>query len=140
SINLTSVFLCMKYEIQQMLKQPHGGTIVNTASIYGLVSGFNNIDYIASKHGVIGLTRSAAIDYAKNKIRVNAVCPGFIDTPILKPLRENPENEAKIIGRHPIGRLRKPEEIAQTVVWLSSDASSFITGTNISVDGGYVAQ
>jgi NAD(P)-dependent dehydrogenase (short-subunit alcohol dehydrogenase family) len=137
-INLTGVWLCMKYEIQQMLKQK-GGAIVNTASVMGLV-GSGNPAYGASKHGVVGLTKSAALSYSQEGIRVNAVCPGFIDTPLLEPLLGNPQVVADIIARHPIGRLGQPEEVAETVVWLCSDAASFVTGHAMVVDGGYVAK
>jgi NAD(P)-dependent dehydrogenase (short-subunit alcohol dehydrogenase family) len=140
SINLTGVWLCMKYEIPQMLKQGRGA-IVNTASIMGLVATGFNPAYMASKHGVVGLTKSAALAYAQAGIRVNAVCPGYIRTPLVEGSPwYNADREAELIGRHPIGRLGKPEEIAETVVWLCSDAASFVTGHTMTVDGGYVAQ
>jgi NAD(P)-dependent dehydrogenase (short-subunit alcohol dehydrogenase family) len=140
SINLTGVWLCMKYEIPEMLK--HGsGAIVNTASIMGLVATGTSPAYMASKHGVVGLTKSAALAYAQSGIRVNAVCPGFIRTPMVEGSpRYNEEREAELIGRHPIGRLGQPDEVAETVVWLCSDAASFVTGHTMTVDGGYVAQ
>ena len=139
SINLTGVWLCMKYEILEMLKNG-GGAIVNTASIMGLVAG-SSPAYTASKHGVVGLTKSAALAYAQSGVRVNAVCPGFIRTPMVEGSPwYNEEREAELIGKHPIGRLGKPEEIAETVVWLCSDAASFVTGHTMTVDGGYVAQ
>jgi len=140
-INLKGVWLCMKYEVPQMLRQG-GGAIVNTASIMGLVGSWSrNIAYNASKHGVVGLTKTAALEYAQSGIRINAVCPGYIRTPILDPLlSSNPEIEGQIIARHPIGRLGRPEEIAEAVVWLCSDAASFVTGHTMTVDGGYVAQ
>jgi NAD(P)-dependent dehydrogenase (short-subunit alcohol dehydrogenase family) len=140
AINLTGVWLCMKYEIPQMLQQG-GGTIVNTASIMGLVATGFNPAYMASKHGVVGLTKSAALAYAQSGIRVNAVCPGYIRTPMVEGSPSfNPQYEAELIARHPIGRLGTPEEIAEAVVWLCSDAASFITGHTMTVDGGYVAQ
>lgn len=137
-INLTGVWLCVKYEIQQMLKQG-GGAIVNTASALGIV-GATIPAYTASKHGVVGLTKSAALSYAQEGIRVNAVCPGFIDTPLLNPYTDDPEVKARIVARHPIGRLGTPEEVAASVVWLCSDAASFVTGHAMAVDGGYLAQ
>ena len=140
AINLTGVWLCLKYEIPQMLQQG-GGTIVNTASIMGLVATGFNPAYTASKHGVVGLTKSAALAYAQSGIRVNAVCPGYIHTPMLEGSpRFNPQYEAELMARHPIGRLGTPKEIAEAVVWLCSDASSFVTGHTMTVDGGYVAQ
>lgn len=138
-INLTGVWLCMKYEIPAML-QHGGGAIVNTASVMGLVTSGSNPAYTASKHGVVGLTKAAAVAYAQSGVRVNAVCPGFIRTPMLEGSPSyNEEREATLIGRHPIGRLGRPEEIAETVVWLCSDAASFVTGHAMPVDGGYVA-
>lgn len=138
-VNLTGVWLCMKFEIQQMLKQG-SGVIVNTASVMGLV-GMPGASYCASKHGVIGLTKSAALSYAKEGIRINAVCPGIIKTPILDPfLDENPQLADHFAALHPIGRMGKPEEIAETVLWLCSDAASFVAGHSMVVDGGYVAQ
>lgn len=139
-INLKGVWLCLKYEIIQMLEQG-GGAIVNTASTMGLVGGAGSASYGASKHGVVGLTKNAAVDYAQAGIRVNAVCPGHIRTPMTEQgTLLVPGNEERIIARHPIGRLGAPEEIAETVVWLCSDAASFVTGHAMAVDGGYVAQ
>jgi NAD(P)-dependent dehydrogenase (short-subunit alcohol dehydrogenase family) len=140
-INLKGVWLCMKYEIIQMLTQG-SGTIVNTASIMGLVGSWSGTAaYNASKHGVVGLTKTAALEYATAGIRVNAVCPGYIQTPLIEDaLTSNPALEAQIVARHPIGRMGKPEEIAEAVVWLCSDAASFVTGHTMTVDGGYVAQ
>ena len=141
NINLTGTWLCMKYEIRQMLKQ-NSGAIVNTASVLGLVgSNGPSPAYAASKHGVVGLTKSAALSYAQSGIRINAVCPGFITTPLVDSLTGgDPEIEATLIERHPIGRMGKPEEVAEAVVWLCSDAASFVTGHAMSVDGGFVAQ
>jgi NAD(P)-dependent dehydrogenase (short-subunit alcohol dehydrogenase family) len=139
SVNLTGVWLCMKYEIRQMLKQGKGA-IVNTASVMGLV-GVRNQVYCASKHGVVGLTKSAALSYSQAGIRINAVCPGFITTPMVERVIDGrAQVEAELIARHPIGRLGTPEEIAEAVVWLCSDASSFVTGSAMTIDGGYVAQ
>ncbi len=140
-INLKGVWLCMKYEIRQMLTQG-GGTIVNTASIMGLVGSWSRSGaYNASKHGVVGLTKTAALEYATSGIRVNCVCPGYIRTPLLEGLlTSQPAMEAQIVARHPIGRMGQPEEIAEAVVWLCSDAASFVTGHTMTVDGGYVAQ
>jgi NAD(P)-dependent dehydrogenase (short-subunit alcohol dehydrogenase family) len=141
SINLKGVWLCMKYEIIQMLKQG-GGAIVNTASIMGLVGSWSRSGaYNASKHGVVGLTKTAALEYATSGIRVNCVCPGYIRTPLIEEtLRSRPEMEAQIVTRHPVGRMGRPEEIAEAVVWLCSEAASFVTGHTMTVDGGYVAQ
>ena len=140
SINLKGVWLCMKAEIPQMLKQG-GGAIVNTASIAGLVGLTGTVAYVAAKHGVTGLTKAAAMEYAKSGIRVNAVCPGYIHTPLVQGIFDRIEGyEERVAARHPIGRLGEPEEIAQAVVWLSSDAASFVTGHNMPVDGGYMAQ
>lgn len=140
-INLKGVWLCMKYEIAQMLKQG-GGAIVNTASIMGLVGSWSGSGaYNASKHGVVGLTKTAALEYATSGIRVNAVCPGYIRTPLIEEaLISKPEMETQIVARHPLGRMGRPEEIAEAVVWLCSDAASFVTGHTMTVDGGYVAQ
>jgi NAD(P)-dependent dehydrogenase (short-subunit alcohol dehydrogenase family) len=141
SINLTGVWLCMKYEITQMLKQG-GGAIVNTASVAGLVGSRGaGSAYAASKHGVVGLTKTAALEYATQGIRVNCVCPGVIRTPMMaRMLNRNPELEQQYIASEPIGRLGMPEEIAEAVVWLCSDAASFVTGHTMTVDGGMVAQ
>ena len=140
-INLKGVWLCMKYEIMQMLAQG-GGAIVNTASIMGLVGSWSRSGaYNASKHGVVGLTKTAALEYATSGIRVNCVCPGYIRTPLIaEALTSHPEMEAQIVARHPIGRMGQPEEIAAAVIWLCSDAASFVTGHTMTVDGGYVAQ
>ena len=140
AVNLKGVWLCMKHEIPQMLKQG-GGAIVNTASVAGLV-GFQGLPaYVASKHGVNGLTKTAALEYAKQGIRVNAVCPGVIQTPMLDRLfTSQPGVSETIAAMEPVGRLGKPEEIAAAVVWLCSDASSFVTGLPMAVDGGLIAQ
>ena len=139
SVNLTGVWLCMKYEIRQMLQQD-SGAIVNVASVMGLV-GTANAGYTASKHGVVGLTKSAALSYSKEGININAVCPGFIDTPLTESaIAIGSQVEADLNSSHPIGRIGKPTEIAESVVWLCSDAASFVTGHTMVVDGGYVAQ
>ena len=139
-INLKGVWLCMRYEIPQMLKQG-GGAIVNTASIWGLVGAPGAAAYVASKHGVVGLTRAAALEYAPQGIRINAVDPGTIRTPILEPfVAAMPDFEAMMTARHPIGRIGLPEEVAEAVVWLCSDAASFVVGQNLPVDGGYTSQ
>ncbi|MCS6925501.1 MAG: SDR family oxidoreductase [Candidatus Binatia bacterium] len=140
AINLTGVWLCMKYEIAQMLQQG-GGAIVNTASGAGLVGVPNLSAYVASKHGVIGLTKTAALEYAKAGIRVNAVCPGVIQTPMVARLTSSrPDLSEALVAAEPMGRTGRPEEVAAAVVWLCSDAASFVTGHALSVDGGYVAQ
>ena len=136
-INLMGVAYGLKYEIEQMLKQG-GGVIVNTASIAGL-SGKGCLDYCASKHAVIGMTRSAALRYAALGIRVNAVCPGVIETPMTAPLIKDPVMKAHLDGMCPIGRMGKAEEVADAVIWLSSPKSSFVTGQSLAVDGGFMA-
>ncbi len=138
--DLKSVFLSMKFEIPQMLEQG-SGAIVNTASVNGLVAGLNDAAYVAGKHGVVGLTKTAAVEYAKLGIRVNAVCPGWIDTPRTARL-ETMDADTAVggIDSYPIGRKGTPQEIAEAVVWLCSDAASYVTGHTMTVDGGYVAQ
>ena len=140
NINLKGVWLCMKYEIPEMQKQG-GGAIVNMASVAGLV-GFQGMPaYCASKGGIIQLTKVAALEYAKAGIRVNAVCPGVIRTPMVERLTGgNPETEAQFTVMEPVGRMGTPEEIAESVVWLCSDAASFVTGHPMVVDGGLTAQ
>ncbi len=139
-INLTGVWLCMKYELPHMLKQG-SGAIVNTASGAGLIGVAGMSAYVASKHGVVGLTKTAALEYAKSGIRVNSVCPGLIQTPMVERITaEQPQLGEALVAAEPIGRTGKPEEIAESVVWLSSDAASFVTGHAMSVDGGFVAQ
>jgi len=141
NVNLKGVWLCMKYEIKQMLKQG-AGAIVNMSSIIGLVGLKGSPAYTASKGGVIQLTRTAALEYAQSGIRVNAVCPSFVATPLNKSLLANTPELEKTIKTvlHPVGRLGEPEEIAEAVVWLCSDRASFITGHAMAVDGGYLAQ
>ncbi len=136
-INLKSVCLCMKYEIPEMLKHGHGA-IVNMASVAGLKGGRLGAAYYASKHGVIGLTKAAAIEYAPQGLRVNAVCPGVIETPMADDaFSQDEELQAHVIDMHPIGRLGKPEEVATATLWLCSDNASFVTGIAHPVDGGY---
>ena len=136
--NLKGVWLCMKYELSYMREQG-GGSIVNMASIAGLRGGLVSFSpYITSKHGVVGLTKAAAVEYAKTGIRINAVCPGFIQTPMLK--QEKDFNKDWIDYVVPAGRLGTPEEVAEAVVWLASDAASFVTGHALVVDGGSMAQ
>ncbi len=139
-INLTGVWHCMKYEIPEMLKRG-GGSIVNMASVAGLV-GFAGLPaYCASKGGVVLLTKAAALEYAKQGIRINAVCPGVIRTAMVdRIIGGDAQAEAGFTAMEPIGRLGTPEEIGEAVIWLCSDASSFVTGTAFPVDGGFVAQ
>jgi NAD(P)-dependent dehydrogenase (short-subunit alcohol dehydrogenase family) len=136
--NLKGVFLCMKYEIPLMLKQG-AGAIVNNSSGAGVVGVKGIPAYTASKHGLIGLTKTAALDYSQSNIRINAVCPGYIDTPMMERYTGGTsEGRAQIIALEPMGRVGKPEEIAATVVWLCSDGASFVTGHALVVDGGFV--
>ncbi len=139
-VNLKGVWLCMKYEIPQMLKQG-SGAIVNTASFLGLVGLQGTPAYCASKGGVIQLTKTAALEYATKGIRINAVCPGVIRTPMLERVTGGkPELEAQFTALEPVGRMGAPGEVAEAVVWLCSDAASFVTGNSMIVDGGYVSQ
>jgi NAD(P)-dependent dehydrogenase (short-subunit alcohol dehydrogenase family) len=139
AINLSGIFYCMKYEIPAMLKAG-GGAIVNMASILGQVGFTGAPAYVAAKHGVIGLTKNAAIDYAAKGIRVNSIGPAFIRTPMIASLEENADALNMLIGLHPMGRLGLPEEVAELVIWLSSRRASFVTGAYYSVDGGYLAR
>jgi NAD(P)-dependent dehydrogenase (short-subunit alcohol dehydrogenase family) len=139
AVNLSSVFYCMKYEIKAML-ETGGGSIINMASILGNVAFENSAAYVAAKHGVLGLTKNAAIEYAKKNIRVNSVGPAFIHTPLIAALEANKEVYNYLVSLHPIGRLGKPEEVAELVIWLSSDKASFVTGSYYPVDGGYLAK
>ena len=135
-VNLTGVWRCLRHEVAQMRTQG-GGAIVNTASVAGLVGLPNSSAYVAGKHGVVGLTRTAAVDHAEDGIRVNAVCPGYIETPMTEDtMRRRGE---RIMERVPLARMGKPEEIAEAVVWLCSDRASFVTGAAWTVDGGYTA-
>lgn len=137
-VNLTGVMMCMREEAEVMLKQGVGA-IVNTASINGLVGNPSQPGYTATKHGVVGLTRHGALRWAKAGIRVNAVCPGVIETPMTAPLVANPEMRQVIDSMTPMGRMGKAEEIAEAVVWLCSDAASFVTGHPMVIDGGAIA-
>jgi NAD(P)-dependent dehydrogenase (short-subunit alcohol dehydrogenase family) len=140
AVNLKGVWLCMCAELAQMVKQGGGGAIVNTASIAGLVGGFGP-PYTAAKHGVVGLTKTAAVEYGPRGIRVNAVCPGVIDTPMVERLlTRRPQIHQTLIDNHPLGRFGTPEEIAAAVVWLCSDGAAFLTGVALPVDGGWVAR
>ena len=137
-VNLKGVWLCMKYEIEQMLAQG-GGAIVNMSSGAGLVGVRNISPYVASKHGVMGLTRTAGAEYGSLGIRINAVCPGVVLTERIRAEFEvRPELEQVRHDAHPLGRMGETDEIAETVLWLCSDAASFVIGHGLSVDGGYV--
>lgn len=139
SINLKGVWLCLKYEIRQMLMQGTGGTIVNMASVLGLVGSAGVSAYSASKHGVIGLTKTAALENAKKGIRVNAVCPGFVETPMSDRTLRVPAVHQHVLSGYPIGRFGTPQEIAEAVVWMCSDRASFMTGQSLVLDGGFLA-
>lgn len=138
-INLKGVWLCLKYEIRQMLKQGGNGAIVNMSSVTGLVGAVGAAAYSASKHGVIGLTQTAALENAKSGIRINAVCPGFTETPMADRSLRVPSVHKYVLSLHPIGRLGRPTEIAEAVLWMCSDRSSFMTGQSIVLDGGFLA-
>ena len=136
NINLKGLWRCLKYEIQQMIKQGIGGAIVNMSSVAG-VKGFPGAGiYIASKHGVLGLTKTAALECAAAGIRVNAVCPAVIETPMADRAFADPAFSKAVLAMHPLGRFGKPIEVAEAVLWLSSDKSSFTTGQFIAIDGG----
>ncbi len=139
SINLSGVFYGMKYQIPAILKSG-GGAIVNMASILGQVGFSGSVGYVAAKHGVLGLTQGAALEYAAQGIRINAVGPGFISTPLIQELEADDGLNSMLVSLHPMGRLGKPEEVAELVMWLSSEKSSFVTGAYYPVDGGYLAR
>lgn len=139
--NLTSVFLSLKYEIEAMLSVGNAGSIVNMSSTAGVVGLPGMPAYVAGKHGVAGLTKVAALDYATKNIRVNAICPGWVETPtVTAALSGNDEARQSALSTEPIGRFADPDEIAQAVVWLCSDRSSFATGSIMAVDGGYTTR
>ena len=144
SVNAKGVFLCLKYEITQMLKSG-GGAIVNLASVAGLVGFAGLSPYVASKHAINGLTKNAALEYSKQGIRVNSICPGGIETRMLDSLVSQASGgrvgtREMMEPLHPIGRIGTPNEVAELIVWLCSPRASFVTGANIAIDGGYVAQ
>ena len=138
--NLRGMFLCMKHEIPLILQQG-GGAIVNTSSGAGVIGIKGSPAYTAAKHGVIGLTRAAALDYAAQNLRINAVCPGYIDTPMMGRFTgDTAEGRAKVIAEEPVGRMGTPEEIAAAVIWLCSDSAAFVIGHAMVVDGGQTVQ
>lgn len=138
AINLSGVFYGMRHQIPALLDSG-GGSIVNVASILGQVGFPSSSAYVAAKHGVVGLTRSAALEYAARGVRVNAVGPAFINTPLIEK-NMTPDARAGLVAKHPIGRLGESEEVAELVVWLSSEKASFVTGSYYAIDGGYLAQ
>jgi NAD(P)-dependent dehydrogenase (short-subunit alcohol dehydrogenase family) len=138
-VNLNSVFYCMKYELQQMVKQGQGA-IVNNSSILGAVGFANSAGYVAAKHGIVGLTKNAALEYSSKGIRVNSIGPAFINTPLLTEAGIDENAKKALVQLHPIGRLGESSEVAELVVWLSSDKASFVTGSYYSIDGGYLSQ
>lgn len=142
NINLNGVFYCMKYELQHMIKSGKGGSIINMASILGHAGFANSSHYVAAKHGVVGLTQTAAWEYGTQRVRVNAICPGFIETPMLTNAGLSSYNEMgkMIASRHAMNRLGTAGEIASMFLWLASDDSSFANGASFVVDGGYLAQ
>lgn len=138
-INLSGVFYSMRYEIPAMLKTG-GGAIVNMSSILGQVAFAAFPAYVAAKHGVVGLTRAAAVEYAKEGIRINSIGPAFINTPMISGLDSSPDVHNMLVGLHPMGRLGQPGEVAELALWLSTDRASFVTGAYYAVDGGYLAR
>lgn len=141
AVNLSGIWICLQHEIRQMIRQGNGA-IVNTSSVAGLIgSGSGICAYNASKHGVLGLTRTAALEYAGHGIRVNAVCPGFVTTPMAdRLLGGDSQLAARFASAHPLGRFGTPREVAEAVVWLCSDAAAYITGQALPIDGGYTVQ
>jgi len=138
NINLKGLFLCLKYEIQQMIKQGGGGAIVNMSSVAGVKGFAGSGIYVASKHGVLGLTKCAALECAGAGIRVNAVCPAVIETDMAARAFQDPEFKKRVLAMHPLGRFGKGMEVAEAVLWLSSDKSAFTTGQFIATDGGFL--
>ena len=138
-INLSGIFYCMKHEIAAML-EGGGGSIVNMASILGQVGFATAPAYVSAKHGVVGLTRTAAVEYGPRGLRINVVGPGFIRTPMISALENDPESYRTLVSLHPLGRLGEPEEVAEVVGFLSSERASFVTGAYYAVDGGYLAR
>jgi NAD(P)-dependent dehydrogenase (short-subunit alcohol dehydrogenase family) len=141
NVNLRGQWLCMKYQIPAMLNN-EGGSIVNIASILGKVGFANAPAYVASKHGLVGLTKAASLEYSSQGVRVNAVAPAFIETAMLEQagLTTDPEKKQMLVNMHPIGRLGQPREVADAIVWIASDEASFVTGHTLLVDGGYISQ
>ncbi|HSA99616.1 MAG TPA: SDR family oxidoreductase [Anaerolineales bacterium] len=139
AVNLSSIFYCMKYEIPALL-QAGGGAIVNMASILGQVGFESSPAYVAAKHGVVGLTRTASLEYSKHGIRINAVGPAFIRTPLIAGLEENEQTHNYLVSLHPVGRLGEAEEVAELVIWLSTEKASYVMGSYYPIDGGYLAR
>jgi len=139
NINLKGVWLCLKYEIRQMLRQGGGGAIVNAGSVYGMIGSVGAAAYSASKCGVLGLTKAAALENARSGIRVNAVCPAAVETAMADRLFGAPKIHELAVRSHPIGRFGTPQEIAQAVLWMCSDRASFMTGQSLVLDGGFLA-
>jgi NAD(P)-dependent dehydrogenase (short-subunit alcohol dehydrogenase family) len=138
-INLKGTWLCLKYEIRQMVKQGGGGTIVNMSSVAGWIGSAGAATYCASKHGVLALTKTAALENAKDGIRVNAVCPAVIETAMAERAFADPEVNKFVLSQHPLGRFGKPREISEAVLWMCSERSSFMTGQSLIMDGGFLA-
>jgi NAD(P)-dependent dehydrogenase (short-subunit alcohol dehydrogenase family) len=138
AVDLRGVFLCLKYEIRQMLRNG-GGAIVNNASIAGIIAEPGISAYVAAKHGVIGLTKAAAIEYARHGIRINALAPGLVETPMTKAWFDDPQLRSYFVSQTPLGRVAQPDEIAGMVLFLSSDLASFAVGQSFVLDGGYTA-